>query len=149
MKNSSYYIAPVGVRTHDLPHAVASNMGKVSHALTHSATAAVLGDKDLLHMIRGSDNKCSDMMVDYFQYHMVCMNSYLTRLGHPQEKACDVKVPPHVHGDDVMAQLISCLDDSLFRDGAIFFVTFLRNEFRKSPETHGVDNGIKLVTVLR
>ena len=41
MKNSSYYIAPVGVRTHDLPHTVASNMGKVSHALTHSATAAV------------------------------------------------------------------------------------------------------------
>ena len=41
MKNSSYYIAPAGVRTHDLPHAVASNMGKVSHALTHSATAAV------------------------------------------------------------------------------------------------------------
>ena len=38
MKNSSYYIAPVGVRTHDLPHTVASNMGKVSHALTHSAT---------------------------------------------------------------------------------------------------------------
>ena len=29
MKNSSYYIAPVGVRTHDLPHTVASNMGKV------------------------------------------------------------------------------------------------------------------------
>ena len=30
MKNSSYYnfIAPVGVRTHDLPHTVASNMVK-------------------------------------------------------------------------------------------------------------------------
>ena len=42
MKNSSYYIAPVGVRTHDLPHTVASNMGKVSHALNHSATEAVL-----------------------------------------------------------------------------------------------------------
>ena len=41
MKNSSYYIAPVGVRTHDLPHTIASNMGKVSYALTHSATAAV------------------------------------------------------------------------------------------------------------
>ena len=27
MKNSSYYIAPVGVRIHDLPHTVASNMG--------------------------------------------------------------------------------------------------------------------------
>ena len=41
MKNSSYYIAPVGDRTHDLPHTVASNMVKVSHALNHSATAAV------------------------------------------------------------------------------------------------------------
>ena len=41
MKNSSYYIAPVGVRTHDLPHTVASNMVKVCHALNHSATEAV------------------------------------------------------------------------------------------------------------
>ena len=32
---------PAGDRTHDLPHTVASNMGKVSHALTHSAKAAV------------------------------------------------------------------------------------------------------------
>ena len=31
----------VGVRTHDLPHTVASNMGKVYYALTHSATATV------------------------------------------------------------------------------------------------------------
>ena len=30
-----------GDRTHDIPHTVASNMGKVSHALTHSATATV------------------------------------------------------------------------------------------------------------
>ena len=35
-------------------------------------------------MIRGSDNKCSDMVEDYFQYHMVCMNSYITRHGHSQ-----------------------------------------------------------------
>ena len=42
MKNSSYYIAPVGDRTHDLPHTVASNMVKVSHALNHSAMAAVI-----------------------------------------------------------------------------------------------------------
>ena len=41
MKNSSYYIVPVGDRTHDLPNTVASNNGKVSHALNHSATAAV------------------------------------------------------------------------------------------------------------
>ena len=37
----SYYIAPVGDRTHDLPHTVAPNMVMVSHALTHSATVAV------------------------------------------------------------------------------------------------------------
>ena len=41
MKNSSYYIAPVGDWTHDLLHTVASNMVKVSHALNHSATEAV------------------------------------------------------------------------------------------------------------
>ena len=38
----SYYIAPVGYRTHDLPHTVASNMVNMSHALTHLVTAAVL-----------------------------------------------------------------------------------------------------------
>ena len=37
MNNSSYYIAPVGDRTHDLPHTLASNMVKVSHALNHCA----------------------------------------------------------------------------------------------------------------
>ena len=42
MKNSSYYIAPVGDWTHDLPHTVASNMVKVSHTLNHSATEAVV-----------------------------------------------------------------------------------------------------------
>ena len=47
MKNSPYYIAPVGDWTHDLPHTVASNMVKVSHALNHSATEAVLlGEND-------------------------------------------------------------------------------------------------------
>ena len=38
MKNSSYYIAPVGVRTHDLPHSAPSNVVKVSHALRVSWT---------------------------------------------------------------------------------------------------------------
>ena len=45
-ENSSYYFAPVGDRTHDLPHTVASNMDKVSHALTHSATATYCFDND-------------------------------------------------------------------------------------------------------
>ena len=35
------YIAPVGDRTHALPHTVDSNMVNVSHALTHSDTEAV------------------------------------------------------------------------------------------------------------
>ena len=48
MKNSSYYIAPAGDRAHDLPHTVASNMVKVSHALNHPATEAVMGGRDLL-----------------------------------------------------------------------------------------------------
>ena len=42
MKNS-YFIAPVGDRTHDLPNTVASNMVKVSHA-PNSATEAVQPD---------------------------------------------------------------------------------------------------------
>ena len=64
-----------------------------------------IGDKDFLHKIRGSDNKCTDMVVpDYFQYHMVFVNSYLTRLVHPQ------KAYPSTHTsscDAVMTQLIS------------------------------------------
>ena len=41
MKNSSYYIAPVGDWTHDLPHTVAANMVNMFHAFNHSATEAV------------------------------------------------------------------------------------------------------------
>ena len=85
---------------------------------------------------------------DHVQYHVDCMNSYLTSLVHSQ-KAC-----PSTHTsscDAVMTQLVSCLDESLFRDGAIFFVnTVLGNELKKkNPETHGVDNEIELITVLR
>ena len=40
----------------------------------------------------------------------------------------------------VMTQLMSCLDGHLPRNGAIFYVTILRNALRKSLETHGVDN---------
>ena len=54
LKNLSYYIAPVGDRTHDLPHChtVASNMVNVSHALNHSATAAV---KSMLVVVAASE----------------------------------------------------------------------------------------------
>ena len=41
MKNSSYYFAPVGDSTHDLPLTIASNMVKVAHTLNHSTTEAV------------------------------------------------------------------------------------------------------------
>ena len=73
------------------------------------------------------------------------MNPYLTSNGHSQEKAY-----PSTHAgpcDAEMTQLILRLDDSLFRDGVIFFVTVLK--FRKFPKTNGVDNEIKLITVLR
>ena len=73
MKNSSYYIAPVGDRTHELPHTVATNMVKVSHGLNHSATAAVkgvdgyLGEYRMSNMIRFPlkvlFGKCSSMTV--------------------------------------------------------------------------------------
>ena len=56
MKNSSYYIAPVGDWTHDLPHIVASNMVKVSHALNHSATEA--GDVTYAVLRVGSISAC-------------------------------------------------------------------------------------------
>ena len=76
----------------------------------------------MLHKIRGSDNKYTDMVAAYCQYHRVCMYSYLTIRVHSHEKASPC--------DAIMTQLISCLDESLFRDGAVFFVTVLRNEFR-------------------
>ena len=66
------------------------------------------------------------------------MNYYLTRRVHSQEKACQcTHTSP---GNTVMTQLMSCLDEHLPRNGAIFFVTILRNALRKSVETHGVDN---------
>ena len=92
----------------------------------------------MLHEIRGSDSKGTDMMAYYFQYHRVSMNSYLTRFVHSQEKACPItQTSP---GNDVMTQMISSLEAHLLRNGAIFFVMVLRNAFRKSLETHGVDS---------
>ena len=66
-----------------------------------------LGDKDMLHKMRGSDIKCTDMAENYFQYHRVCMNSYLTRRVHSQEKAY-----PSIHTspcDALMAQLVGIM----------------------------------------
>ena len=44
---------PGRARTHDLPHNVASNMGKVSHAITHSATDDI---DDIVHVERNMSN---------------------------------------------------------------------------------------------
>ena len=65
VKNVSYYIAPVGDRTHDLPHTVASNMIKVSqsHALYHSATAAECADDAALI----DENKVSTIVACHLQ----------------------------------------------------------------------------------
>ena len=97
-----------------------------------------LGDEYMLHEIRGSDNTCTDVVAYYFQYHMGSMTSYLTIRVHSQEKAC-----PNTHtipGNAVLMQVTSCLDEYLLGNGAIFFVPVLRNAFRKSLETHGVDH---------
>ena len=47
MKNSSYYIAPVEDRTHDLPHTVASNMGNnvVNYYDLSVLSMSVMGSK--------------------------------------------------------------------------------------------------------
>ena len=56
MKNSSYiYIAPAGDRTHDLPHTVASNMVKVSHALNQSATEVREDEEGFMWLITTKD----------------------------------------------------------------------------------------------
>ena len=51
MKNSSYYIAPVGDRTHDLLHTVASNMVKLSHAPNHLARPLMCYPRKLLCLL--------------------------------------------------------------------------------------------------
>uniref|UniRef100_UPI00358FC7DF uncharacterized protein n=1 Tax=Myxine glutinosa TaxID=7769 RepID=UPI00358FC7DF len=96
-----------------------------------------LEDEDMLRKIRGPDgNKCTDMIADDFRYHRNCMNFYLTRRVHKQEKTST----DTIQYDAALTQLVSRIDEPLFRDGAIFFVTALRDEFRKYLENHGVDD---------
>ena len=68
MKNSSYYIAPIGDRTHDLPHTVASNMVKVSHALNHSVNALSIRliDASTLSWFIGYVNTLSNPQIVYY-----------------------------------------------------------------------------------
>ena len=58
-KNSSYYSAPVGDRTRDLPPPCSFIMAKVSHALNHSAMAAV--------------NGCVSAIIGWFQQKTKCL----------------------------------------------------------------------------
>ena len=50
MKNSYYFFPRSGIELTTLPHTVASNMVKVSHALNHSATEAVKHTDVQLHL---------------------------------------------------------------------------------------------------
>ena len=79
----------------------------------------------MLHKMCGSDNKCTNKVADYVQYHGVCMNFHVTIRVHSQEKACPSTQTSLC--DAVTTKLVSCLDESLFIYGAIFFVTGLRN----------------------
>ena len=92
----------------------------------------------MLRKIRGSDEKCTDMVAADFRYHRTCMNFYLTRRMQTQvEPSTDTS--PY---DAALTQLVSRIVKTLFRDGAIFFLTALRDEFRTYLENHGVE-GVK------
>lgn len=96
-----------------------------------------LKDEDMLINIRGPEgNKCTDMIANDFRYHRECMNFYLTRRVHAQEKT-DSDTSLY---DAALTQLISRIDEPLFRHGSVFFVTALRDEFRKYLKNHGIDN---------
>ena len=77
MINSYYYIAPVGDWTHDLPHTVASNMVKMSHALNHSATD---GCRVYFYKLIGTYSRtcelvniiCEHMIIDLTNKQWVC-----------------------------------------------------------------------------
>ena len=77
MINSYYYIAQVGDLTHDLPHTVASNMVKVSHALNHSATD---GCRVYFYKLIGTYSRtcelvniiCEHMIIDLTNKQWVC-----------------------------------------------------------------------------
>lgn len=98
-----------------------------------------LEDEDMLRKIRGPDlNKCTDMIANDFRYHKNCMFVYLTRRVHTQEKTSTDTIPY----DTGLTQPVSRIDGPLFKDGAVFFITVLRDEFRKYLANHGVDNAI-------
>ena len=59
--------------------------------------AKELGDEDMLHRICGSDNKCSTMVADDFQHHLLCCNAYMmTRRVHSQERHAKLLNQTHI-----------------------------------------------------
>ena len=76
MKNSSYYIAPVGDWTHDLPHTVASNMVKVSHTLNHLATEAIFNSQWAQQSVNDASEVVSKQAASLFDCLLLICPSY-------------------------------------------------------------------------
>ena len=95
--------------------------------------ANTLEDEEMLHKICGPDgNKCTDMIAEDFQYHKECMTNYLTKRLHSKEKT--TVATPY---DAALNQLlISQIDEHLFKEKPIFFITAFRDEFRRYLESH-------------
>ena len=82
-KNSSYYIAPVGDWTHDLPHTVASNMVKVSH-VNHSAGRMGGRGRE-----GGARAKLGNQLVILYEtYVLIIFASYITVTHKNNLKCC-------------------------------------------------------------
>lgn len=96
----------------------------------------------MLHKICGPDgNKCTDMIAEDSQYHKEGMTNYLTKHLGSEEKTSTATTALHYSTTPYAAALnIVHVDEPLFKDSAIFFITALRDEFCKYFESHGVHN---------
>jgi len=103
--------------------------------------AQKLNDSQMLHKLQGFGNKCIDMVAGDFRYHRQCMSSYLMSTN------SDLSFTQSASNayDSAMAQLASEIDDSLFKDGGVFFITTLLHTFHK----HLTDCGIKTAIAYR
>jgi hypothetical protein len=91
-----------------------------------------LADEQMLHKIRGFD-KCTDMVAGDFQYHRHCMTTYLNR----RARQSSTETSPY---DAALNQLLADIDEPLFKDGSIFFMTTLRDKYRLYLIEQGVDD---------
>ena len=136
MKNSSYYIAPVRDRTHDLPHTVASNVVKVSHALNHSATEAVKG---LGEEVKGVDN---------FQCHHMTARLHVNSVSSSLSPALDAYCLLEVY--DVLKHKIDSyqlnVDCRPSKEGT-FVKTSSRNQKKHKKAVKPTDVAHKMVSV--